>query len=159
MAAKKGTIIARTETNVLMIGNGFDINYHLPTKYSNFLHVVECLWKRMVKEQPILSVAQVFADSSLQEADDDIKTIRAFYGDKYDEELDSERIKEAFGDAGINEWFLYLIKTMHEREGGWVDFEQEIKMVVERLSFALNNLIEETKDGVYLHFPYVEDGA
>lgn len=148
---KKGLIRCKTATNILMIGNGFDINNQLPTKYSNFIHVVDCLSRLISDDQPILSVGQVFSNSALQEADKDIKTITTVYRGKYDEDLNPDEIKEAFGDAGNNEWFQYFMKqSLHD--GGWVDFEQEIKKVIKHISYALDKLIEETTDGVYLHF-------
>lgn len=31
--------------NILLVGNGFDLYYKLPTKYADFLHVVKFLLK------------------------------------------------------------------------------------------------------------------
>ena len=129
---KSSMIKVKASTNVLMIGNGFDISYKFPTKYSNFLHVVDCLSRFIVEGKPILSVAQVFNDSALQKSDKDIKKLVEAYKDKYDEDLDQDIIKVAFCNARNNLWFQYLSKSL--RDGGWIDFEQEIKMVVKQVS-------------------------
>ena len=59
------------DMNVLLIGNGFDIFYNLPTKYANFLHTVDFLIKNYSNEMK--SVGDVFSLEILQNEDSFIK--------------------------------------------------------------------------------------
>ncbi len=147
----------KTAMNVLIVGNGFDINYKFPTQYSDFLHVVNTLLSFIIEGKPILSVSQVFNDTELQESDKTIRTLLATYKGKYDADLDANDITTAFSGAMTNEWFQYLQAKLIPGND-WVDFEREIKIVVEQFSLALDNLIEENTSGVYLHFPANKSG-
>lgn len=67
--------------NVLLLGNGFDINHCLPTKYVNFLHTVTYLGK--LKGKYPESVGDVFGAAELQSVDKDIATSYLKYAAYY----------------------------------------------------------------------------
>lgn len=53
--------------NILLLGNGFDLYYKLPTKYDNFLHVVYFLINN--RSKTFESIGDVFSQTSLQTID------------------------------------------------------------------------------------------
>ena len=57
--------------NILLLGNGFDLYYKLPTKYADFLHVVTFLQTH--RKDTFETIGDVFSQQSLQEADPFIK--------------------------------------------------------------------------------------
>ena len=50
--------------NILLLGNGFALNYHLPTKYINFLNTVQYL--STSSRVDIHTVGDVFGSPKLQ---------------------------------------------------------------------------------------------
>ena len=60
-----------SDMNVLMLGNGFDIYHKLPTKYCNFLHVVNFLNSNYTGE--MRTIEDVLGNDKLQTEDKYIK--------------------------------------------------------------------------------------
>ena len=57
--------------NILMIGNGFDINYSLPTKYIDFLNTVQFLSEK--QHSSIKTIGDIFGDLILQTRNETIR--------------------------------------------------------------------------------------
>lgn len=122
--------------NVLLIGNGFDIFYNLPTKYANFLHTVEFLMKNYSNEMK--SVGDVFSQEILQNEDSFIKECYLTHKSAFDATvLDAKRIEYLIEIVKDNEWFTYLLKS-YNKDVGWIDFEKEIAFVIERFEQMLS---------------------
>lgn len=116
--------------NVLLIGNGFDIFYNLPTKYANFLHTVDFLINNYSNEMK--SVGDVFSQEILQNEDSFIKDCYLTHKSAFDATvLDAKRIEYLIKIVKDNEWFTYLLKS-YNKDVGWIDFEKEIAFVIER---------------------------
>jgi len=124
--------------NVLLLGNGFDIQYHLPTKYNNFLHTLEYLINNTLTEP--LTVGDVFSSKELQEKD-------AFIAECYEANkevfhktvLDIKKLGELIKLAESNVWFKYLLNSFN-KDVGWIDFEREIATVINLLRDFLYEL-------------------
>ncbi|MBR3810592.1 MAG: hypothetical protein IKK46_09850 [Clostridia bacterium] len=116
--------------NVLLIGNGFDLYYNLPTKYANFLHTVDFLINNYSNEMK--SVGDVFSQEVLQNEDSFIKECYSIHKSAFDATvLDAKRIEYLIEIVKDNEWFTYLLKS-YNKDVGWIDFEKEIAFVIER---------------------------
>ena len=114
--------------NILLLGNGFDLNFSLPTKYVNFLNVVNYLVKN--EEVEYWTVGEVFANAELQKMDPFIgycytKHCEAFNHTELDEK-DLEKLKEI---SKNNIWISYLNHELN-KDTGWIDFEKEISYVL-----------------------------
>ena len=68
--------------NVLLLGNGYDLNYKLPTSYRSFLLTIDFLVKHGLKD--INSVGDVFGNPELNEYDNFIKESYKEYKSVYD---------------------------------------------------------------------------
>lgn len=115
--------------NVLLLGNGFDINYCLPTKYINFLHTVAYLGK--LESKAPATVGDVFRAPELQSVDEDIKRSYQSYWCYYNEvELEDDAVEQLRRVAHRNIWFGYLSELV-DKDIGWIDFEKEIGCVLD----------------------------
>ena len=110
---------------ILLVGNGFDLACHLPTKYANFIHTVDFLIEDY--EEFMNSVGHVFGNAKLQKTDPFIKECynfnRKLFDQKFLKKEDVEKICSLLKD---NEWYHYFKDTLQNENAGWVDFEKEI---------------------------------
>ncbi len=115
--------------NVLLLGNGFDIYHYLPTKYHNFLNVVNYLVEYYSEEYK--TIGSVFSDELLQEDDPYIAKCYERHKEIYDSmPLNAEKINEIIRICSKNLWFSYFTKSFN-KDLGWIDFEREITYVIE----------------------------
>lgn len=122
--------------NVLLLGNGFDLYYNLPTKYANFLHTVDFLINNYSNEMK--SVGDVFSQEVLQNEDSFIKECYSIHKSAFDTTiLDAKRIEYLIEIVKDNEWFTYLLKS-YNKDVGWIDFEKEIAFVIEHFDQMLS---------------------
>lgn len=122
--------------NVLLLGNGFDIHYRLPTQYANFLHTVDFLLKNANVDTK--NIGNIFSNSCLQSEDKHIKECYEEHKATYDNTLiDIRQINELKELCKNNLWFTYLIKSFNKNIG-WIDFEREIANVISAFEEALN---------------------
>lgn len=68
--------------NILLLGNGFDLFHHLPTKYINFLNTVDYLANSMLID--VKSVGDIFGSPKLQNLDAGIARSYNKYKTAYD---------------------------------------------------------------------------
>lgn len=139
--------------DVYVIGNGFDLQHLLPTKYINFLNVVNFLINHYDKEN-MKTVGDVFSNSFLQSNDNDITKSYNEHKSIYDTvELDSLKIEELIEQAKNNIWFQYFSNS-YNKELGWIDFEKEVSEVVTafskflkkgKTSFSVENTLDDFK--------------
>lgn len=117
--------------NILLLGNGYDLNYKLPTSYRNFLLTVDFLTKYNLEN--IHTVGDVFGNADLQKEDKFVAESYEEYKETYTKvTLDTEILKTLVERAKRNIWFSYFLKSFN-REAGWIDVEREIAFVVSRL--------------------------
>lgn len=124
--------------NVLLLGNGFDIYYKLPTQYINFLNTVDFLVNNYSEDMK--TVSDVFSSLKLQEKDGFITECYIKHKETFDKtSLNDDKIKEIITLTEDNIWFSYLMKSFNKNVG-WIDFEKEIAFVVK----AFNELFKMT---------------
>ncbi len=127
----KGEEIMDFITNILVIGNGFDLAHKLPTTYGDFLKFVQNF--------------QEYQKGNMQQDN-------TFYS--YFKKLKEEKI-DIFNEIDMlvsdNRWLKYFIRIFKERcnEGktGWIDFESEISIIIQALDSARHTLNEQIKSG------------
>lgn len=126
--------------NVLLLGNGFDLHYKLPTKYANFLHTVEYLINNTLID--VKSVGQIFSNQRLQSIDSFIKECYMTHRDIFNKtEIKMENITRIIDLMQDNMWFLYLLKS-YNKDVGWIDFEKEISFVLR----CFNNILSQSDE-------------
>ncbi len=122
--------------NILLLGNGFDLNHKFPTSYLDFLHTIHFLVEH--KDQTYSTVGDVFADARLQGNDKYIADAYSLHSKIYDQvELNQEELKQTLTLAENNMWFRYLYGSIN-KDIGWIDFEKEIINVLRAFDAFLN---------------------
>lgn len=115
--------------NILLLGNGFDLHHHLPTKYINFLNTVDYLANHTLYD--VETVGDIFRSSQLQKIDNGIAQSYERYKTAYNKTpLEWNVIEKLSSLAQNNIWFVYLFKTFN-KDIGWIDFEKEISTAVQ----------------------------
>lgn len=133
--------------NVLLVGNGLDLYYKFPTKYSNFLHTVEFLIQNY--DDSIRTIGDVFSSESLQKDDSFIADCYREHQVIYDNtDLSENTICEIIRLTKKNRWFSYLHKSFNE-DVGWIDFEREIAVVLRCFKEVLHNITEKFSEQVF----------
>ena len=128
---------------LFLLGNGFDLHYKLPTSYNAFLKTVDYLLRKTASGEKLTSVAQVFGDKQLQNADSQIRDCIEKYGADYDAPFGDE-VSKLVTLAKNNFWFSYLKKSA-ALNNNWVDFENEVARVIHTLERNIPNA--KTKQG------------
>ena len=124
--------------HILLLGNGFDLHYKLPTKYNNFLNTVDFLLNNYNFDMK--TIGDVFGNMLLREKDEFIERSYYEYQDVYDKvELDDSKITELLESMKDNIWFNYFVSSFN-KDIGWIDFEKEISLVVEVLQEFLSGV-------------------
>lgn len=114
--------------NVLMLGNGFDINYKLLTKYINFLNTVHYISTTTLID--IKTVGDILKAEKLQLVDKDIAASYQTYQQAYDNTtLEDGVVDKLSALANNNFLFSFLLKSFN-RDVGWIDFEKEISVII-----------------------------
>lgn len=114
--------------NVLLLGNGFDLNYKLPTKYINFLNTVNFL--STLPSSDGHCVGEIFGAPLLQNVDKDISNSYRVYQKIYDRiPLASEAVEKLTALASDNLLYGFLHES-YNKDIGWIDFEKEISAII-----------------------------
>lgn len=121
--------------NILLLGNGYDLNYKLPTSYRNFLLTIDFLVNNNIDN--IHTVGDVFGNQNLNKQDKLIAESFEAYKEIYNiVPLDTETLQKMVDCAKTNLWFNYFIKSFN-REAGWIDIEREISFVINQFQLFL----------------------
>jgi len=134
--------------NILLIGNGFDLEHKLPTSYRDFLEFS----KRLL----IIYTYNYEADFSTYKMDNldnwemnnDLKDIlaNAFKERSYTEPLRNKittpnnALNDMYALLYNNIWFEYFLKQYINIGENWIDFESEISRVIQHLNHVRNKL-------------------
>lgn len=141
--------------NILLIGNGFDLAHHLPTKYSNFLDfckIVEEIYNPDATGEDIKkNIKDWNINSSIAE-----KLLSAFKERKIElnHNKDSECVQnvsksdiyldELYKCINKNAWIKFFCSESTCTTENWIDFESEISNVIQELD-KLRSIIIKTK--------------
>lgn len=136
--------------NLVLLGNGFDLNLGLPTSYMDFLDTMNHVWKHGCDNYK--TIADLWSCEELQAHN---KNIRATYN-KYKRIYEDIMLPDGFlnkmkSTLEKNLWFHYLINSVNKNIG-WIDFEQEIKTVVCSLNLIFEHLHDEYIDNSFRTF-------
>lgn len=129
---------------VLVMGNGFDLYHKLPTTYKDFMDVINRLLELDYQKKNYYFLAYIFGDrkNDLYENNINIRKCYDTYRSKIkNTDLDFDNIKLMIKIAKRNSWFQYFNCCMRDNSMGWIDFEQEIRKVLD----AFRSLFEKTK--------------
>ena len=126
-------------SNILIIGNGFDIYHGLPTRYNDFLFLAEN-WNSFIEK---------YNNSTASGEKDDLIDVRLNDGWLSNDSLDDfarnknifdeDRIKYLNDKITTNAWIKYFLYIKF-KGNGWVDFEAEIDKVLHNLEYFFNVL-------------------
>lgn len=108
--------------NILVIGNGFDLAHGLPTKYVDFLEMIQC-FKSIINEPNIMKAGGL---------DNIEKPIYAFL-DRFIFEGGALRV-EFNRLIEDNFWIEYFLENPMYQKENWIDFESEISKVIKQLN-------------------------
>lgn len=137
------------DTNILIVGNGFDLAHGLPTRYMDFmdyLSMAETLYKNKTDflAHPDKNTIEDYINCRYKNVD---TTLRSNLIGKYDSEwLNSfpMQLSRVFSERNCwYEYFEYLIRDKHLQGINWIDFEAEISKVVQKIEHL--PIIEEDK--------------
>lgn len=152
---------------VFILGNGFDLQHHFPTKYINFLNVVEFL-KIYYNPNKMNTVGDVFSSSHLQLKDKWIEECYLKHESVYKTTaLDQSKVQILIDGAKENCWFNYF-STCFNQDKGWIDFEKEIANVIEAFralfehissKFAFMHIKDRKKEYICSKFDFYYDFA
>ena len=114
--------------HVLMLGNGFDLYYKLPTKYNNFLQIVSFLSK--IDVQKFESVGAILNTYISSQDDSFVAACYSAHQKLYDQTpVIPEQVEALQNLTKDNIWFQYLLKSFN-KDVGWIDFEKEISTLI-----------------------------
>lgn len=122
-------------TNILIIGNGFDLYHGLPTRYTDFLTLVRN-WSDFYEEMPTDKELYWNGDFPGYES----PKIRLTYNSLTTEDIKKfleidpinykwYNIEQLNNGINSNLWIKYFVDSKYEKEN-WIDFEREIEKVV-----------------------------
>ncbi|TDE06565.1 AbiH family protein [Flavobacterium hiemivividum] len=121
-------------SKILIIGNGFDLFHHLPTKYGHFMAIMKTI--DTAKFENEVSFEKLFGSYFKDEFDLDYNLILENYN-TVDIKFDKEKIKELHILLKDNNWYSYF-KTVLEVDT-WIDFEIEVENILKQLSVLLKS--------------------
>ena len=139
--------------NMLIIGNGFDLAHERPTRYTDFLRFLEYI----LRARDYLGHRQELAKSLIEVS----PTVKEYILNSYDKRKASVSgaisneipfVQEIYNCLEQNVWYEYFQKLRVEnalRGKNWIDFESEIREVIE----AFDRSIED----VYAPLPTAKD--
>ena len=125
--------------HVLMLGNGFDLYYRLPTKYNNFLQLAAFLSEGDIqKYETVGAILKAYTGSR---EDAFVSTCYYAHQKLYDQiPVTPEQVEALRNLTKDNIWFQYLLKSFN-KDVGWIDFEKEISTLIHSLYNLLMEMV------------------
>ena len=122
--------------NILVLGNGFDLAHGLPTKYKDFLDLVE-------RFNSIMNNPHILKNGGLENT---AKSIYVYLDRlifrEYELRMEFQKLIEG------NFWIDYFLQCpMYQREN-WIDFESEISNVIQSIDDDMKNSNAKLTDSV-----------
>lgn len=137
--------------NILVLGNGFDLEHKIPSKYKDFLdftHFINVLNGFMKKKDDI-------SNQHKNKIYNDINRLSSYYIDINDDNSNERKkyIEELYQLTKDNIWIKYFDKSLKRNKQigedfNWVDIEKEISNVIKIFSIdiSLNNEVLKKKE-------------
>ena len=130
------------DTNILVIGNGFDLAHGLPTRYMDFmdyLSMAKTLYKNKTdpSAHPNQTTIEGYINSQYTDVD---TTLRNNLIGKYDRKWINSfprQLSRVFSEKNCwYKYFDYLIYKKQLKGVNWIDFEAEISKVVQKIEHS-----------------------
>lgn len=130
--------------NILMIGNGFDLAHGLPTRYRDFLRMVEKFGQIKNHELDIVNGGLENITDSLRQY-----LIKLCF-------VEESKYREEFFDLiQENIWIKYMTIDSLVKDNNWIDFESEISKVIYSLDIIKNRKSFHKKSSLKIETSYV----
>lgn len=110
---------------ILITGNGFDLNFGLPTLYSDFINILSSLDEGEVTFQSVYSKTSNFEKIS--------KNFKIFI-------FEQQNLKNLKDEIDRNQWFAFFKKELNIET--WIDFEKTIEYVL-KIILSSFKMLEE----------------
>lgn len=122
-------------TNILIIGNGFDLYHDLPTKYIDFLSFAKN-WSSFYStyQDGQHNYQQGLTKRKITNWDPDNMS---YFADYYHSDINEKNVTYLEKNLNRNLWIQFFNSINYEKEG-WIDFEQEIEAAL----FEIEQLFE-----------------
>lgn len=114
--------------DVILLGNGYDLNLNLPTKYIDFLNTAEFLIKN--KDHQYTTIGEIFSNEFFDENSSIQNSFNAYQEIYNQTEIKQEDISTMISCLDGNAWFSYFLSSFNT-EQRWIDFEKEIRNVID----------------------------
>ncbi len=111
---------------ILLIGNGFDLEHGLPTRYSDFLDFTDKFLKMAAADNPLIIMVDYRWNTPICEY------LKLLYQESSKADL-KENLIALLKD---NCWIRFFENRKMQENGTWIDFESEISYVVRTLEKA-----------------------
>lgn len=149
---------------ILIIGNGFDLAHSLPTRYSEFIDFcqkVECIWNMglntdhadAINDFRKYYISPWKTDESIRSAiEDAFKNRHAEQIDgkkQYTVTTDNAELTEIYNMLDNNIWYKYFCKLLRDKKmrgENWIDFEFEIRLIIEEVDRNTSALSDKWKN-------------
>lgn len=136
--------------NILVIGNGFDLEHGLPTMYKDFLDFIKGISNlalgRFVN-QKYLFEENISKNESINNY---IKSFllkdELFNSDGFKKWKEEKYVKELIELNEKNVWIQYFFNRRNNQNRTWIDFESEISEVIQNLDYMRKNRIKRKID-------------
>ncbi|ADL53521.1 bacteriophage abortive infection AbiH family protein [Clostridium cellulovorans] len=117
---------------ILIIGNGFDLEHNLPTKYWDFMEFIKCY--KNLEKHPKHELEKWPMFSNLNE------NVREylFSDEVFTFSNHKDALKELDRLISQNVWIDYFSKKSGIENKGWIDFESEIADIIKCLEYYMN---------------------
>lgn len=137
-------------SNILIVGNGFDLYHNSPTRYTDFLTFVE-YWDYFFKEYSSKTSGLLAGHTepkkkmniSLQNGKLSKEAVvdMAFYSVTFEK----QRISYLNEHLKTNKWIQYFNEIDYKKEG-WIDFEREIETVLRKIENYFNDILPHIEE-------------
>lgn len=133
--------------NMLIIGNGFDLAHELPTGYADFLRFAECIMLTQDSQKDKIQFQKELVDVHPE--------VKPYILKAFDDRVvsqvsglvcnNNETVQEIYNCLDKNVWYNYFrwIRVNDLARGkNWVDFESEIRTIIEFLDHQIKDLYD-----------------
>ena len=127
---------------ILILGNGFDLAHFLPTKYDHFMHAMRNVEKYNTDEP--MCFENLYTDLLSSESYFFDNTIKLYKTEEAT--LPLEEVKELQDDLKKNGWFQYFKSYIDSGIDTWIDFENEMEVVLNAVCYIISEIEKDIKN-------------
>ena len=121
---------------ILILGNGFDLVHSLPTKYDHFMHAM-CNVENYSLEKP-MTFQGLYTDLIIHEKYFFENTIKLYKTE--DVTLSLDEVRKIQDKLRKNGWFQYFKSYIDSGIETWIDFENEMTVVLETICHMITEI-------------------